>query len=54
MQQFAHQSGSHKDAILKVREGDWFSEELYARFNVIEVKGDFSEFNQRKQEKINE
>ena len=51
MQKFAHQSGSHKDAILKVREGDLFSEELYARFNVIEVKGDFSEFNQRKQEK---
>ena len=51
MQKFAHQSGSHKDAILKVRDGDWFSEELYARFNVIEVKGDFSEFNQRKQEK---
>ena len=54
MQKFAHQSGSHKDAILKVREGDWFSEELYARFNVIEVKGNFSEFNQRKQEIINE
>ena len=51
MQKFAHQSGSHKYAILKVREGDLFSEELYARFNVIEVKGDFSEFNQRKQEK---
>jgi spheroidene monooxygenase len=54
MKKFAHQTGSHKDAILKVREGDWFSEELYARFNVIEVKGNFSEFNQKKQELINE
>jgi spheroidene monooxygenase len=54
MEKFAHQTGSHKDAILKVREGDWFSEELYARFNVIEVKGNFSEFNQKKQELINE
>ena len=47
MKKFAHQTGSHKDAILKVREGNWFSEELYARFNVIEVKGNFSEFNQK-------
>lgn len=54
MKKFAHQTGAHKDAILKVREGNWFSEELYARFNVIEVKGNFSEFNQKKQELINE
>ena len=38
----------------KVRKGDWFSEELYARFNVIEVNGNFRDFNQKKQELINE
>ena len=54
MDKFAHQKGSHKDAILKVRKGNWFSEELYARFNVIEVKGNFSEFNQKEQELVNE
>ena len=41
MKKFAHHAGSHKDAIQKVRKGDWFSEELYARFNVIEVNGKF-------------
>ena len=29
MKKFAHHAGSHKDAIQKVRKGDWFSEELY-------------------------
>ena len=54
MKKFAHHAGSHKDAIQKVRKGDWFSEELYARFNVIEVNGNFRDFNQKKQELINE
>ncbi len=31
--------GPHADAIRAVREGDWFSEELYARFRVLDDDG---------------
>ncbi|MEM1272505.1 MAG: spheroidene monooxygenase [Pseudomonadota bacterium] len=39
MDSFARASGPHARAIRAVREGQWFSEELYARFAVTEVTG---------------
>ncbi len=39
MTAFARQDGPHARAIQAVRDGDWFSEELYARFRVDEVQG---------------
>jgi spheroidene monooxygenase len=39
MARFARGSGPHGAAIRAVREGDWFSEELYARFAVIGQTG---------------
>jgi spheroidene monooxygenase len=36
---FARRSGPHADAIRAVREGDWFAEELYARFSVTDASG---------------
>ena len=35
MADFARKDGPHAQAIRAVREGDWFREELYARFRVI-------------------
>ena len=32
---FAHKDGPHARAVRAVRQGDWFSEELYARFRVL-------------------
>ncbi len=32
-------SGPHAEAIRAVREGDWFAEELYARFRVLDDEG---------------
>jgi spheroidene monooxygenase len=34
MAEFARADGPHASAIRAVREGDWFSEELYARFRI--------------------
>lgn len=39
MARFARTSGPHADAIRAVREGDWFAEELYARFAVTGARG---------------
>jgi len=39
MAAFARHDGPHAQAIRAVREGDWFSEELYARFSVIDTTG---------------
>lgn len=39
MAAFARGDGPHGRAIRSVREGDWFSEELYARFRVLAVRG---------------
>ena len=35
MAAFARRDGPHARAIRAVREGGWFSEELYARFQVV-------------------
>ena len=39
MAHFARGSGPHAQAIKAVREGDWFAEELYARFAVAATRG---------------
>lgn len=39
MAQFARASGPHANAIKAVREEDWFREELYARFQIIDQQG---------------
>ena len=39
MNDFARKKGPHSDAIKAVREGKWFSEELYARFKIIKQIG---------------
>jgi spheroidene monooxygenase len=39
MAAFARADGPHARAIRAVRDGDWFSEELYARFAIIEETG---------------
>lgn len=35
MAEFARHSGPHADAIRAVRDGNWFAEELYARFAIL-------------------
>ena len=39
MARFARADGPHARAIAAVRAGDWFSEELYARFRVTDTRG---------------
>lgn len=39
MSTFARKDGPHARAIRAVREGSWFSEELYARFGILETDG---------------
>lgn len=39
MANFARRSGPHAAAIRAVRDGDWFAEELYARFRVADATG---------------
>ena len=39
MAEFARRDGPHARAITAVRDGDWFREELYARFTVIGESG---------------
>ena len=42
MADFARKDGPHAKAIKSVREGNWFSEELYARFEVKKAIGKWS------------
>ncbi len=39
MDTFARHNGAHAEAIKSVRKGDWFSEELYARFKIFDEIG---------------
>jgi spheroidene monooxygenase len=39
MADFARRDGPHARAIKAVRDGNWFAEELYARFRVIGEQG---------------
>ena len=42
MAQFARHDGPHAQAIKAVRSGDWFKEELYARFRILGAEGTWS------------
>ena len=42
MAAFARTNGPHAEAIRAVRNGDWFAEELYARFHVAEAHGSWN------------
>lgn len=39
MTAFAHGPGPHREAVMAVRRGGWFREELYARFAVVAADG---------------
>ncbi|MEM8791376.1 MAG: spheroidene monooxygenase [Pseudomonadota bacterium] len=41
MVRFAYRSEAHSEAIRNVRRGDWFREELYARFAITGAEGDW-------------
>jgi spheroidene monooxygenase len=45
MTHFAHGDGPHGRAIRAVREGDWFREELYARFRILGSMGTWGGVN---------
>ena len=42
MAAFARRDGPHARAIEAVRDGQWFSEELYARFRVVGAQGSWN------------
>ncbi len=42
MAEFARKDGPHAQAIRAVRDGDWFAEELYARFDIVETRGSWN------------
>ena len=42
MANFARKDGPHARAIKAVREGQWFSEELYARFHIVGTDGSWN------------
>lgn len=39
MRTFAYKSGAHSDAIRLARQGNWFKEDLFARFHIIGAEG---------------
>ena len=39
MTRFAYESGFHRDAIRQAKENRWFSEDLFARFAVLDAEG---------------
>ncbi|WP_319637483.1 spheroidene monooxygenase [Kangsaoukella pontilimi] len=45
MFEFARAGGPHAEAIRRVREGGWFREELYARFQVLGATGTWAGMN---------
>ncbi len=45
MADFARRDGPHARAIRAVRDGDWFKEELYARFNIVGDTGSWGDAN---------
>lgn len=40
MQDFAYRSDHHKEVVKLTRQRDWYKEELFVRFTVLEVEGD--------------
>jgi hypothetical protein len=43
MRSFAYGNTAHAEIVKKVREEGWFSEELFARFSIMEVNGSYNE-----------
>lgn len=41
MQSFAYKDKHHAEVVKKTRELDWYSEELFARFNVLKISGSY-------------
>lgn len=39
MQQYAYQNPEHREVIKKTREGNWYKEELFARFRILSSTG---------------
>ncbi|NCI46397.1 DUF3291 domain-containing protein [Sediminibacterium soli] len=39
MKQFAYRSAEHADVIRKTRSNDWYSEEMFVRFRIVNIKG---------------
>lgn len=39
MREFAYRSGAHREAIRRSRHGQWFREELFARFRIVGAEG---------------
>jgi spheroidene monooxygenase len=54
MARFARQGGAHAEAIRAVRDGDWFAEELYARFQVLGTEGHWADVRPRPAEPVPE
>lgn len=42
LRDFAYKGAAHQKAIAQTKEIDWYSEELFARFEVLELRGDIS------------
>ena len=42
MDAFARHNGAHAEAIKSVRKDNWFSEELYARFKIVDELGNWN------------
>ena len=42
MDQFARKNGPHAEAIRAVRQGNWYAEELYARFKIYNQIGSWN------------
>lgn len=42
MRAFAYRPGAHRQAIEQVRTGDWFAEELFARFSIAASEGSWA------------
>ncbi len=41
LKKFAYQTSQHRQAISRTRQEKWYSEELFARFKVVEIIGEF-------------
>ena len=52
MKKFAHLNGPHREAIDKVRSGNWFKEELYARFRIKKIEGYWPAFGELNNQEI--
>lgn len=45
MQSFAYKNPKHAEVVKKTRELDWYSEEIFARFHILEMSGTYKDIN---------